>query len=182
MIKADKNQESRISQGDVYKNVEYVEHIAEYDGIVEISKIIFPYIIVLTQDCDLAQDFEFRLEDSKSEDKLILSVLVAPIYNAEQVYLGEHLKEIGQSMATINKTKTPGDLLRQNKNPRYHYLLFPDDIDVVSSVIDFKHYFSVNVECLNKIKKTNFVCKVSVLYREDTSQRFASFLSRIGLP
>ena len=55
-------------------------------------------------------------------------------------------------------------------------------INVVPSVIDFKHYFSVNVKYLQKVKRKQFVCMVGDLYREDISQRFASFLSRIGLP
>jgi hypothetical protein len=52
----------------------------------------------------------------------------------------------------------------------------------VPSVIDFKHYFSVPVEYLERIKPTNFVCAVCELYREDICQRFAAYLSRIGLP
>jgi len=52
----------------------------------------------------------------------------------------------------------------------------------IHSVIDFKHYFSVNVCYLMGIKKEKFICKIYELYREDISHRFASFLSRIGLP
>ena len=40
----------------------------------------------------------------------------------------------------------------------------------------------MNVECLRKLKSKKFVCKVSELYREDLSLRFANYLSRIGLP
>jgi hypothetical protein len=85
-------------------------------------------------------------------------------------------------MQQINKKERPGKKLRQNQTPRYHYLEFPTDIPIIPSVIDFKHYFSVNVKYLKKIKKTNFICNVPPLYREDISHRFASFLSRIGLP
>ena len=70
---------SRVSQGDIYQNVEFIESVNEENEIVKISKIVFPYVVVLTQDCDLAQDFKFRSDDSKTGDKLILSVLVAPI-------------------------------------------------------------------------------------------------------
>ncbi|MEN6294209.1 MAG: hypothetical protein ABFD07_19630 [Methanobacterium sp.] len=182
MIKIEVNNQDRVSQGDIYRNVEYIESIDEIEGVIEISKIVFPYVIVLTQDCDLAQDFTFRNESKDTQDKLMLSVLVAPLYNVEHVYAGEHLKKIGQKMEPINKKKTPGDNLRKNNNPRYHYLEFPDNVQLVPSVIDFKHYFSVNVKYLYKAKDRNFICKISELYREDISQRFASFLSRIGLP
>ncbi|AKB56925.1 hypothetical protein [Methanosarcina barkeri] len=206
MIKVEINIQSRVCQGDIYKNIEYIESIYENDeeeeGVIEISKIIFPYVIVLTQDCDLSQDFSFRdkseskdeelctlAQDAKSEnkfksddDKIMLSVLVAPLYNVENVYLGVHLEKLNKKMQIINKNKTPGNNLRTNSNPRYHYLEFPNDVQLVPSVIDFKHYFSVDVNYLYKVKNTKFVCKVSELYREDISHRFASFLSRIGLP
>lgn len=85
-------------------------------------------------------------------------------------------------MQEINATKTPGDNLRKNETQRYHYLEFPAVINIVPSVIDFKHYFSVNVEYLRSLKRTNFICQVSALFREEISHRFASFLARIGLP
>jgi hypothetical protein len=180
--------ESRVSQGDIYQNVEFIESVNEENGIVEISKIVFPYIVVLTQDCDLAQDFKFRSDDSRTGDKIILSVLVAPIYNANHVYLGEHLAELNQVMRQIqvkgkgNKPTTEWRNLVNNDNPRYHHLEFPNEVSIVPSIIDFKHYFSLNLEYLYEIRGKNFICKVSELYREDISQRFASFLSRIGLP
>jgi len=95
--------------------------------------------------------------------------------------MGEHLDQLGIKTQMINRTKTPGQYLRINEIPRYHYIEFPGSVAMSPSVIDFKHYFSVNVEYLRK-KKGNLVCRVSPLYREDISHRFASFLSRIGLP
>jgi hypothetical protein len=175
---------SRISQGDIYKKVEYLEYAIEKINIMEISKIEFPYVIVLTQDCDLNEDYNTRWsrKKKKDQDKKLISVIVAPLYNAEHVYIGEHLSELGMKMGIINKGKSPGNNLKLNKNPRYHYLVFPENISIVPSVIDFKHYFTVNVEYLKKHKKGNFICQIKPLYREDISQRFSSYLSRIGLP
>ena len=173
----------RVSQGDIYKDVEFIEYAVEKKGIIEISKIVFPFVIVLTQDCDLDQDSKVRRQtnSAQTQDKRILSVLVAPIYNVAQVYEGEHLDQLRIKMQMISKNKTPGKYLRINEIPRYHYLEFPAGIPISPSVIDFKHYFSVNVEYLRR-KTSDFVCQVSPLYREDISHRFASFLSRIGLP
>ena len=187
MIKVEIPDDDRISQGDIYRDVEFIESVTEKDGVVEIRKITFPYVAVLTQDCDLAQDFSFRFEDLRSEDKLLLSVLVAPLYNEDHFFLGEHLSEINRKMQEIKKKKK-GDLttaaknILDNNNPRYHYLKFSENVPIVPSIIDFKHYFSLNVEYLLDIRDTNFVCKISELYREDLSHRFAGFLSRIGLP
>ena len=183
MISVKTERSNRVSQGDIYRDVEWIEHTTENDGVLEVSKIKFPLVIVLTQDCDLAQDSKFRWEESNNNhDKFILSVLVAPIYNAEHVFQGTHLSELDLTMSQINKNRTPGKYLITNQNPRYHYLEFPQNIPIVPGVIDFKHYFSVNVEYLRKLKEQNFVCAVSALFREDISQRFANFLSRIGLP
>ena len=176
----------RISQGDIYKDIEYIHSITEENGIIKIVKIIFPYVIVLTQDCDLNQDFTFRSVETSNDDKLIISVLSAPIYNVDHLFSGEHLSELGLTMQTIDKYSkkrkltTVANNLFKNEIPRYHYLDF--DVIIGPSVIDFKHYFSINLDYLYKIKKTNFVCKIPELYREDISHRFASFLSRIGLP
>ena len=185
MIRVKKQAHSRVCQGDIFRDVEYIEYVSEKGGVIEVSRIIFPLAIVLTQDCDLEQDFRFRWARKKkpqTQDKWLLSVLVAPLYNLEHVYEGEHLSELKIAMEKINRKKSPGTYLLINERPRYHYLDFAENVPIVPSVIDFKHYFSVNVNYLKKIKKSNFVCCVSDLYREDISQRFASFLARIGLP
>ena len=186
MISVEKECAERVRQGDIYRNIEYIEYAIERDGIIDIAKIDFPLVIVLTQDCDLQQDHTFRSPEKQqpSHDKYLLSVLVAPLYNADQFYAGEHLNELGFKMAGFERrsNKTANKNLKNNDVPRYHYLEFPEDIPIVASVIDFKHYFSVNIQHLTAIKNTNFICKVSQLYREDISQRFANFLSRIGLP
>lgn len=184
MIQVTTDHNQRISQGDIYRNIEYVEYVVEKDGIVEISKIEYPLVIVLTQDCDLEQDFKQRLTSNKipNHDKWLVSVLVAPLYNVEHFYLGEHLTELGYEMQKINKSKTPGMYLRDNQIPRFHYLEFPDTAHIVPSVIDFKHYFSVDVHYLHGAINSLYVCSVKELYREDISHRFASFLARIGLP
>jgi len=186
MIKVDNQIDpNRVCQGDIISNVEFVEYAIEKQGQIEISKILFPYVYVLTQDCDLEQEFTNRnKQNPENQDKHLISVIVAPLYNVEQVYDGVHLEDIGLKMQTISKKQDKSDnkLLRQNNNPRYHYLKFPEDTPITDSVIDFKHYFTVNSSLLYECKKTQFVCKVSELYRENISHRFSFFLSRIGLP
>jgi len=183
MIKTRKGESNRVCQGDIFRDIEFIEHIEEKDGIVEVSKIVFPLVIVLTQDCDLEQDSKSRRPNQdRDQDKWLISVLVAPLYNLEHVYLGEHLSELGMEMQRISQKNTPGKYLKSNQRPRFHYLEFYDRVPIVPSVIDFKHYFSVNVNNLRRAKKTKFVCSVSTLFREDISQRFTSYLGRIGLP
>ena len=47
---------------------------------------------------------------------------------------------------------------------------------------DIADYFSVNAKYLTQLKASKYVCTLSPLFREDVLQRFAAFLSRIGLP
>jgi hypothetical protein len=184
MVKIKNSKQGRLRQGDIYKNVEYVEYIVEKEGNLEISKISFPFIIVLTQDCDLEQDYKVRwaIKKPSNSDKRLFSVIVAPLYNEEHFYIGEHLKDLGYEMEKIKKTGTKGELIGKNEIPRYHYVKFPPITPIANSIIDFKHYFSVNGEYLKRMKSTNYVCQIAELYRESISQRFANYLARIGLP
>lgn len=184
MTKISKVQRNRVCQGDIFRRIEMIEYIVEKGGSLEISKITFPLVVVLTQDCDLEQDHRVRWArpPKSSQDKCLISVLVAPLYNVEHVYSGEHLSQLGLTMEPINRNKTPGNFLRNNERPRFHYLSFPANFPIVDSVVDFKHYFGVNIKMLRSLKKINFVCRLQKLYREDLSQRFSSYLSRIGLP
>jgi len=174
----------RICQGDIIRNVELIEHVHESRNYIEVSKINYPLIVVLTQDCDLQQDYGVRWgrERPSTQDQAICSVLVAPIYNVEHVYQGLHLSELNMRSQVINKNKSPGMTLRSNQQPRYHYLEFPAGVPLPPGVVDFKHYFSVNVMYLRKRKTADFVCQLAPLYREALSLRFANHLSRIGLP
>jgi len=205
LIKVETITDGRIHQGDILQNVEYIEQCStEYNEVekkdeLTISKITFPYVIVLTQDCDLLHDYNSRSEwdefkqksDDDNEvnppsnhDKFLFSVIVAPLYNLDHFYDGSHLSDLGQKMCGTPSKKGAyaTNVLKQNKNPRYHFLAFGDDIDIVNSVVDFKHYFTVNVNYLKRVKENHYKGKVSALYRELICQRFAAFLSRIALP
>lgn len=179
-VQVNRRRRRRISQGDIFRDIECIEYVIEKDGVIEVSKIIFPLVIVLTQDCDLEQDSGNR--GKKTQNTKLLSVLVVPLYNAEHVFEGSHLSDLDYQMEPISKKRTPGTTLMQNERPRYHFLDFPTDVPLVASVADFKHYFSVHVSYLESVKGKSFVCRLSDLFREDVSQRFASYLARIGLP
>ncbi len=105
-----------------------------------------------------------------------------PLYNAEHVFDGVHLSELGLSMQKISRKESMSGPIKNNERPRYHYLKFPDDVPIVDSIADFKHYFSVNINYLERVGQENYVCSIAELYRESLSQRFAAYLARIGLP
>jgi len=160
-----------VTQGDIFRDITFVEDVFEgQPGMIHVPEIVFPHVIVLTQACDLAHA------------RSLLSVLVAPLYTAEHVFAGNHLSELGVAMDPIKRNKTAGQRILLNTDPRYHYLDFPDGVQVAESIIDFRHYFSVNVEYLRSIRRAQLAWTVPSLWREHISQRFGAFLARIGLP
>jgi hypothetical protein len=183
-----KNESERVRQGDIYSNVPYYESYKEFNGEFELTVYEFPYVLVLTQDCDLEQNKTNRVKEieiepdeqgCKNYDKHLISVIVAPLYNSEHLFSGKHLDQL-----KINAHKHSSDqkrLIKQNQNPRYHYIEFGDDVVVPDSVIDFKHYYSVSLDWLES-KSKNRICGINSIYRELISQRFSNYLSRIGLP
>lgn len=177
----------RINQGEILKNVPYFESYTENNGEFALTVLDFPFVIVLTQDCDLEQNKRDREKQNQSVentkktllDKHLISIIVAPLYNSEHLFSGEHLSLLG--IESHKPSSEQKKLIKQNQNPRYHYIEFNPESPIPNAVIDFKHYFSISLEWLesNPNKK---VCVISPIYRELVSQRFSNYLSRIGLP
>jgi hypothetical protein len=187
MISVKPKCESHVQQGEVFRDIHMIGDVTEDNGILEVGRISFPYVIVLTQECDLEEDFRLRSTDSEEAklDKLLLSVLIAPLYNADHLRKGEHLSELKINGQKINGERVNSkhwNHFTNNMMPRYHYLEFPNSAKLVPLVIDFKHYFSVNLEYLKRVREEHYITTVAELFRERISQRFANYLSRIGLP
>ncbi len=180
----------RVKQGDIISGVEFLEYFQQTSKHIEISRVTFPYVVVLTQDCELRQDYYERKKNKISRTGLrgeqvnskLLSVLVAPLYNFEHIKGGNHLEKLGIIQPALTGSQSRIESLIKNDIPRYHYLGFDQSVPIADSVVDFKHYFSVNAETLKKLRKNNYVCSLAPLYRESITQRFSNFLSRIGLP
>ena len=187
VTKTYKDSSGELNQCDIYRDIEFIEYVKEDGDSIEVSKIVFPLAIVLTQACDLQQDYNARkkieVENRGNQDKFLISVIVAPIYNFEEFRMGTHLNQLGLTMEPKGRReRSLCSNIIKNENKRYHYLNFADDVEIVESVIDFKHYFTVTVNYLNSIREEKYVCSIESLYRELILQRFSNFLSRIGLP
>ncbi len=187
VTKTYKDSSGEINQCDIYRDIEFIEYVKEDGDSIEVSKIVFPLAIVLTQACDLQQDYNARkkieVENKGNQDKFLISVIVAPIYNFEEFRMGTHLDQLGLMMDPKGRRdRSTCSNIMKNENKRYHYLNFAEDVEIVESVVDFKHYFTVTVNYLNAIRKEKYVCSIDSLYRELLLQRFSNFLSRIGLP
>lgn len=174
----------RVRQGDIFPNVPYYESYVEDKGEFALTVYEFPYVLVLTQDCDLEQNKATRNKNQSKpgpveNDKHLISVIVAPLYNSEHLLSGEHLSDIG-----ITSQKFNSGLRRpviSNQNSRYHYIEFDESAVLPNSIIDFKHYFTISLNWLER-NINDRTCGLNPLYRELVSQRFSNYLARIGLP
>lgn len=189
----------RIFQGDILRDFKYSAWNLARDVDGELIEITIPYLIIMTQDCDLESDRRnhddlFKLlgedcnsldEDEESEkenhDKFLHSILVCPAYPAKQLKKGDHLKGLGLKMQKID-SNTQWNFIKNNQNPRYHFLRKDVDLQIPDLVIDFKHYYTVPRDILYDTIKDHYLGTISELFREFLSQRFAFYLSRIGLP
>ncbi|MGP8319185.1 MAG: hypothetical protein ACT6FD_00095 [Methanosarcinaceae archaeon] len=177
-----KHTSKRVCQGDILRNIDVIDwNIDDTPGDYKISEASLPYIIVMTQDCDLEWDFNNRSEPAAAKhDKYLPTVLACPAYNAEKFKNGDHLKSNGLKM-----NKWGGDsynkILQQN-NTRFHYLEQNQALQVPRLVIDFKHYYTIPRDALYMMYVEHYLVTINMLFRESLSQRFSNYLSRIGLP
>lgn len=183
MVKVRKSDDGQFHQGDILQNVDCIEYADIIDGYVTISKMHYPHAVILSQECDLTQDYSIRGTD-KRNDKFLPNVMIAPAFNYEHFRTGTHLSNMDYvcDAQFQNQKRAPAKNLKGNNNPRYHYLEFDEKIPIVPLVVDFKRFFTLNLTWLYERKEQVYLYSLKELYREDMVQRFASFLSRIGLP
>ena len=165
----------RIHQGDILKDVEI--KIYEQGKLFNIS---CPYLVILSQDCDLEQCKGNKIENGINKQYLP-NIIAIPAFVDEILRSGNHLEElfkITQEKIDTNRFK----IIKRNDNPRYHYLNSCYDIGLPNLILDFKIYYTIPYWELKKQYDKAYLTTINELFRERTSQRFCNYLSRIGLP
>ena len=168
----------RLSQGDIFQDIEIIENIEVEKSIVTVHKISFPFVVCLNQDCDLETDFWNN--DEVLCDNNLLHILIAPAFIFEQFLSGNHWGNIFSNNRPQKRKDTTIKKIIDNEIPRYHYLNFPDK-DIPDLIIDFKHFFSVYKKNIYDQIDKRF-CSLDDLFKEKINQRFSYYISRIGLP
>ena len=142
-----------------------------------------PFALVLTQDCDLDQDFAVRFtKPNPASDKLIPSILLAEVFTAEDV-LARYAEGSKKVWERLN--------IKNNKNERYQFLqAVPPESDALGAglpelVIDFKRYFALpagelyrRVELGEAVRRAAFASP----YLEHLAARSAAYHGRVALP
>jgi hypothetical protein len=175
---------SQLRQGEILTNVNLIQIKPATLGTSEIEflPLIHPIAFILTQDCDLEQDFHVRHPVIRPSDKLLPTVLLCQVFTA--VELRGDVKKTGINSAMWNR-------ISLNKDERYHFLQrIEQGADRLNEglpelAIDFKKYFTIPTDELYRrieIGEAQRRCVLISPYMEHLCDRYAAFLSRIALP
>ncbi len=177
--------DERLRQGEFYSNIDIIESFSDGKKSIFIDEINYPLCILLNQDCDLNSDFRSRStkddELKRNNDKDILWLIFAPVYVFAQFLQGDHLSDLGMKMSRFEDNTLILKIL-QNEIPRFHFLKFEEKEKLPEMIVDFKHFFTKSNLSFLKDAKKKLEFSTKPLFREAISQRFAYYLSRIGLP
>jgi hypothetical protein len=168
-------------------------------GTPSLNARVHPYVLVLSQDCDLDWDYRARSPlpgaVTVAEERKIPAILLCEVIAAANL----------RARPDINSSLW--NTVKQNKNERYQFLeQVPAGQDAVrlglpELALDFKRYFTIPAEQLYyqlryqrlhrsfdveveepRIVKAYRRCCVTSPYAEHLASRFAYFQSRIALP
>lgn len=150
---------------------------------IQVTRQIHPYAIVISQDCDLEQDFRARKEQTEGvgaagSDKLLPNVIFCEVVEAIALRSQE-----GLNSALWKRVQT-------NTHQRYQYLSkVPAEKDRLGSGIpelgiDFKKYFTIPTPLVYEQVRTSIQrrCRLVSPYLEHLSTRFSYYQFRIALP
>lgn len=195
IYRASQSTPSSLRQGEILENVLQFKpdlkkwkpkepDIESKEADIEVVSIIHSFSIVVTQDCDLEQDYNDRICIQKATHRWIDSVLLCKISLAKDVKYGEVYNSLAGNSALWNPIK-------KQQNERFHFFeKIPAEQDILASgleelVADFKQVFSIDTEFLYKQIELKICRKRSVLvspYLEHFSRRYTNFQSRVALP
>jgi hypothetical protein len=170
----------QLDQGEILSDLVHV-HIEVPSLVTPPLRVIakqHPLAIILSQGCDLEQDFFARLRGETSS-KVVPTILFCEVMIATDIY----------NTAEVNKRVW--DQIKINKHERYHFFQAVGEVfDAMGSglaecVADFKRFFAVPAdEVYERIRSGGAKrrCSLASPYLEHFSHRFANFLSRVALP
>ena len=181
---------SALRQGEVLSNV--VELQIVLDSITgmadrstyEADAIEHPFVIIVSQDCDLDQDFNFRFRNIGSQRHELPGVLFCQAMQAKEFVRNPRHSSIFKSRTNLGHFKNNSDF-------RFHFMQeIPAKLDALKQglpelAIEFKRYFSLPTgEVYHRIKldHTQRRCGLKSPYLEHFCDRFHYFNNRIALP
>lgn len=177
--------QGRLWQGEILENVIQIKPTIEsieanVEGALEVNPVIHELVVVMSQDCDLEQDYIRR---SAGNQGTLPNVMLCEAYRAE--VLRTQVRERDQLGSRDWKRG-----IAQNQNERFHYLQRVDPSEdlqregLTALALDFKNYFTLPTDELyaRLTRGIRRRCRLSTPYVEHLAHRFFKFQSRIALP
>jgi hypothetical protein len=165
---------------------------------IGVDEITHPFLIVMTQDCELAQDADARdIQKQAEQDAMLINDpdFKKKFDNAPKLRIGNVLFCEGMPTGDMKSILPPGkDIWKriiQNKDERYHCLeACPSEQDLAEQSLpslgcDFKRFFTMPAdEVLKRIELSQTARRTRLVtpYAEHLLHRFCNFQARIPLP
>jgi len=175
-----------LRQAEVLRDLAEVRVASVLPSGVELETVPHPLVVVMTQDCDLEQDFNMRTERVKGgeatlieQDPLALQgVLLCDAYDATDPrdYLADKNQKLRRTIL-------------DNQDARYHYLDHSpgpgEGGNIPPLLLDFRKQFTVPVAPLYEAIQEQSNMRLGVVppvFLHDLVQRFYSYQGRVALP
>ena len=147
------------------------------DSEPELETIGHPYCMVISQDCDLEQDFQNR-QNQGTVVSALPNVLLCEVSSSVEL------------KGAVPSGKDIWKRIIQNKDERYQFLrAVPATQDAAGQGlpdlgIDFRRYFTVPADELYEqfTLGAQRRCRLVSPYKEHFMSRFGHFMARVGLP
>lgn len=177
-----------ISATQWFKQGEIIENLYEFrpkpqesetidlDQPITVDAINYPYTIIISQECDLKQDYETRF-DQIPDGKQLEHILLCGLLLEDEIRTRPKLK------SDIFRR------IRQNQDERYHHFI-GSKIGETEQVLpdlyaDFIGTFSLPLEFMYSLVDKGLTIRKGVLptpFLEDFIHRLYSFLGRVATP
>jgi hypothetical protein len=179
------NDKEALRQGEILTGLIQVKPVASESSPnldqIQFKRIVHPYAIIVTQNCDLDWDYSARQNRDKP-NKLLNSILFCEVHTAQEI----------RSNKTIQLNSADWNLVKSNRYQQYHFLeKIPLEREssqegIPELTVDFKKIFAIDADFLyHQINNNNFAKRRAVLespYLEDFSHRYHDFHGRVALP
>jgi hypothetical protein len=173
-------QEAPLCQGEILTALIQLvpkSWISDLNGAVVFDPVTHPYAIVLSETCDLLQDYRGAAGSTDLMGQGLPNILFCQAETAEQLR--------GHSGGTDIWKR-----IRQNKDERYQFLeKIPSEADRVGEGlpelgVDFKRYFTIATPevYIRLAQGTQRRSRLGIPYREHLAFRFAAYQCRVALP
>ncbi len=177
-------------QGEILTNVIQYNLVAheiskeqiENETSLPLNRIVHPYAIIVTQDCDLDWDDRARKGDTAQPSKLLNSIILCEITTAQEV------RNISDKNLMNSRE---WELVKAQRHERFYFF---QSVDVECELeqkglpeltADFKKVFAVDSATLYRQIEIDIAKRRAVLsspYLEHFSRRYNSFHGRVALP